>query len=404
MRLLAITAVILPMACSDVSPAAFQAIDSAGVIIATSDCPLWADGHGWTIDSVPLLSIGEVGGDPRYTLDRVFWPQRLTDGRIVVPNTRGGTLKIYNAAGQYVTELGRQGEGPGEFSFIGHVAADPHDTIRVYDVDLNRITIFAPDGRLARTVRIEMTGYYYGVMVGWFANGAFALTRTSDRALSAYRGDWRDTLDLEWHAADGSVIGRAGVWGGVRRFTTPDGRRFVHPFTPRFMAASSRQEAALGDGYGSHVKVVGPCGQLRQVLRWNMAVSELTDAQYREFAATVAALFPEEELPVYLRALAESPETRRVPQYAALLWDALGNLWVRQYDWLQDSNWIDQGYRGTTGPGTWWVFDAEGRWLGSVPTPDRLDVSVIGQDYVLGVHRDSLDVERVRMYRLTRGS
>jgi hypothetical protein len=158
----------VPMACSDVTPAPFHTRDSAGVTILTSDHPLWADGHGWTIESVPLLSIGDVDGDPRYTLDRVLWPQRLTDGRIVAPNTRSGILTIYDAAGQYLTELGGQGEGPGEFLFMGHVTAGVGDTIQVYDADLNRITIFGPDGRLRRTVRIETTGYYYGVMVGWF--------------------------------------------------------------------------------------------------------------------------------------------------------------------------------------------------------------------------------------------
>jgi hypothetical protein len=170
------------------------------------------------------------------------------------------------------------------------------------------------------------------------------------------------------------------------------------------MAASSRQEAALGDGYDNQIEVVGPGGQLRRILRWNMAARELSDLDFREFVDTVVELFPKEQLPVYLRALAESPETRRVPHYAALLWDDLSNLWVRQYNWRRDSNWIGQGYRGTTGAGTWWVFDSRGRWLGSVTTPDRLDLSMIGRDYILGVHRDSLDVERVLMYRLIRGT
>jgi long-subunit acyl-CoA synthetase (AMP-forming) len=52
------------------------------------------------------------------------------------------------------------------------------------------------------------------------------------------------------------------------------------------------------------------------------------------------------------------------------------------------------------GPHRWLVFDTAGSWLGTVDTPARFTLNEIGADYILGVVRDSLDVQYVQMYRL----
>jgi hypothetical protein len=45
-------------------------------------------------------------------------------------------------------------------------------------------------------------------------------------------------------------------------------------------------------------------------------------------------------------------------------------------------------------PEKWWVFDPDGRLLGTVGVPAGLVVLPIGRDRVLGLWRDELDVER----------
>lgn len=382
--------------------ALFDVVDSAGVRIAISNGPLWSDTPAWQIDATPFVSIGEEDGDPRYTLDRVRWPRRLTDGRVIVPNTRSGIVKVYSLAGEYVTQFGRQGEGPGEFRFMARISSDAGDTIRIYDDFLNRITIFMPDGEVVRTVPVEPTGFYYGLLLGWFDDGSFGLAKNIDGANEPPHRDWRDSVSLEWHGPDGSVIAESGVGVGIRRFATSDGRSRVHPFTPRFMAAATSSVVAIGDGYRTELRLLDPRGDLVGMVRWRPPSPRLTSAEFSRFEARVRDLFPEDRLAVFLRALAEAPEPRRVPAYAALLWDELGNLWIRQYDWTTDSNWVGGGYLGSTGPGDWWVFDGEGKWLGTVEVPDGLDVAQIGADYVLAVHKDELDVERVVLHRLSR--
>ena len=50
----------------------------------------------------------------------------------------------------------------------------------------------------------------------------------------------------------------------------------------------------------------------------------------------------------------------------------------------------------------WTVFDAEGRALGFIETPDGLTVFEIGADYLLGRVTDYLGVESVQVWGLER--
>ena len=76
------------------------------------------------------------------------------------------------------------------------------------------------------------------------------------------------------------------------------------------------------------------------------------------------------------------------PAVAALLIDNDGNLWVEEFP-------ID-----STSVGRWWIFDPEGALAAQAKMPEGFRPTDIGSDYVLGVKRDSLDIERVQLHGL----
>ena len=86
----------------------------------------------------------------------------------------------------------------------------------------------------------------------------------------------------------------------------------------------------------------------------------------------------------------EMPRHETYPAYRSIRADREGRIW------LEDS-------RGPGDETRWWtVFSPEGHALGRVRMPDGFTVFEIGSDYVLGLVRDELEVERVRLHRLTR--
>ena len=86
-----------------------------------------------------------------------------------------------------------------------------------------------------------------------------------------------------------------------------------------------------------------------------------------------------------------------MPALRSIQLDAAGNLWVEPYV-----------VPGAESP-PFEVYDPEGVWLGSVAMPPGLRRSSssspslwIGEDYVLGVWVDELEVEYVRLYELVK--
>lgn len=86
------------------------------------------------------------------------------------------------------------------------------------------------------------------------------------------------------------------------------------------------------------------------------------------------------------------PRVPAVPAFAELEVDDAGRLWVRDFamPWQDDR------------PARWNVHDADGRLLGTVEVPADLRVTHIARDAVVGITRDDLDVEHVRVYALRR--
>ena len=54
---------------------------------------------------------------------------------------------------------------------------------------------------------------------------------------------------------------------------------------------------------------------------------------------------------------------------------------------------------GDTGQ-RWTIFNDTGEMLGNPSLPERFVISEVGDDYVLGVWEDELEIEHVRMYEL----
>jgi hypothetical protein len=98
---------------------------------------------------------------------------------------------------------------------------------------------------------------------------------------------------------------------------------------------------------------------------------------------------PPERREAIARDYAERPRLDDLPAFGGnWLLDDERNLWVQEFATVLDT------------AVAWSVFGEDGQWLGNVTMPTAFRPHVIGRDHVLGVWRDSLDVETVRGYPL----
>jgi hypothetical protein len=69
---------------------------------------------------------------------------RTSDGRYIVANVQANRLLLFDAHGQLVRSVGREGEGPGEFREIAALRLGAADTVHVFDNGNLRETIYSP--------------------------------------------------------------------------------------------------------------------------------------------------------------------------------------------------------------------------------------------------------------------
>jgi len=85
----------------------------------------------------------------------VEWPSSAwldSQGRIFLaqPNKRIPPA-VFAPDGRFLTFLGREGEGPGEFRYAAHITTDAHDSIFIADRNPRRLTILGPDLTFVRS-------------------------------------------------------------------------------------------------------------------------------------------------------------------------------------------------------------------------------------------------------------
>jgi hypothetical protein len=354
--------------------AAFEVTDSAGVTIAMSHRPAWGDGEGWRVEAEPALVIGSTEGDPAHVLSSVRRAIRLANGNVAVFDEAAQEVRFFDPSGHHIRTVGRQGQGPGEFR-SGDMGGYRGDSIFVYDMAMRRLTVLDSAGALGRMADTRTVVGQSSWWRGPAGDGGFVLEPSGGPPNRAVDFAWDSTLVFTVSAAL-DVVDTLGPWP----YATADRGRNLVTTVMAYVAPS-------------------PAGFFRGLSdRW--VIDEYT-LDGRHLRSLRRAWEPRPMSPGLRDSLllryGDQENTRmevafheHLPTFSWLRTDAEGNLWVRRY--------ATSSHRDHN---PWDVFDTDGRWLGAVTMPDGLLVVQIGADFVLGVHRDALGVETVRLHRMT---
>lgn len=369
--------------------------DSAGIQIVENTAPLWAEGEGWVLSDEPVLSIGELEGDPDYQLYQVYDGRRLGDGRIVVANAGSSELRFYDGKGRFKGSAGRKGGGPGEFQGLADVWALANDSLLTYDFRNDRISFFDPSGEFLRSFQLQSLtgGKSSPSLVAPFADGSLLISaRTMFFSPQTEGGLRRDSVLYLRCDPAGTLLDTVGWFPGPEWYVKSD---------EGIMAASSRAfgrspvAAASADAFyfGSsdfyEIARYDAEGQLRRLIRRAHESLEVTPQDIENWIEERLADSEDENQRVFWERLyADMPFPETMPAYERLIVDDEGSVWVEDYRRPGDEQ------------PRWTVFDSAGVMLGEVETPPEFQVFQIGSDFVLGRWTDDLDVEHVQLYKL----
>lgn len=373
--------------------------DSSGVSIVENELTRLRD--ACAVSPAPTVSIGVEDGDEEHMLYRVFGATRLTDGTIALVN--GGThqVRFFGGDGQFLRASGRSGQGPGEFTDAFYIHWLPGDTVYVGDYRPFQFLVFAPDGRWVRSVRPTPIYTNSPRSMHVLRDGRMLLAEEEPFQREAANSFRERSLTVAMHAADGSLTDtiarmRNGRWG-----QTMLGPQYpwLFPHFESFAVIAARDERiVLGHASISELRVHRAAAgyPVSLIIRWSAgdrAVrSEDIAAEQTRLTKEYASI-PAEQRAFFVEPLLSDrrPAADSFPAFARLRLGRDGRFWVREYARPQDP-----------AEHRWVAFASDGRFDCRLVTPRFDDVLEFGADYMLVHQRDSLGVERVMQYSLSR--
>jgi hypothetical protein len=369
--------------------------DSADIQIVENAAPLWAEGKSWQLSEQPVLSIGELEGDPNYQLYQVYDARRLSDGRIVVANAGSSELRFYDGKGKFLAAAGQKGGGPGEFQGLADVWALADDSLLTYDFRNDRISFFDPNGDFVRSFQLQTLtgGKSSPSLVAPFTDGSLLISaRTMFFSPQTEGGLRRDSVLYLRCDPAGALIDSVGWFPGPEWYVKSDEGIMAassRAFGRSPVAATFADAFYFGNSDTYEIARYDGNGELQRLIRRTHESLGVTPDDIERWIEERLDDAEDENQRIFWEKLyGDMPFPETMPAYQRLVVDDEGSLWVEEYRRPGD----DQP--------RWTVFDPEGVMLGVVETPPNLEVYQIGSDFVLGRWTDELDVEHVQLYKL----
>jgi len=351
------------------------------------------------------MVVGAENDPETLPLYRVSTALLLPDARVVVVNAGTNELFFFGRGGEHLRTVGREGQGPGEFTWPRWADTLPDGRIVVWDGPAFRTHVFSPTGEFIRTTRLEHSvpaalrtvAEFPGVphVVGLFGDGSLLIKPSYPTSYVTSRVDGNHLLPsaLIRYSASGTPIARVTIAAGDEHAVFR-GSSMPLPFGRRALVAANGDRVFVGSGVNEYrVDVFDANGQHLRAMTRPADLHEVDPADVRLLTARFLSRVVERNRAAAAEELEALELPKHFPVYDALLADAEGNLWVRDFDWPRDDE-----------PQLWTVFSPQGAWLGSVVTPGGLNLTDISADHIVGVVSDDLGVETVRVHRISKPS
>ncbi|TVP59446.1 MAG: hypothetical protein EA351_01530 [Gemmatimonadales bacterium] len=350
----------------------------------------------WEVSDRPALVIGTEAGPPFSVFHDIRGVVTAEDTLVVVADGESRELRIFNSSGDFVEAFGGRGDGPREFRAIDWVDRCGDAAIVVYDLYRRRVTKWDAQGILLDGFNVESTEPSrpaYALSCG--PSEGFAVVGWPD--VLSYRvgqGPYRPDTNVGIVGPDGRLEKVLATVPGSERYRYEsegfsDGPRRLGKTTIARMGAGG---VFVGTGDSYEIEVFRADGGSFTFGKPQESL-EFTREMLEVWQNSLLSRVPPGDRAVARRTLArlEMPET--LPAYADFRFDGLGLLWVARFPVPgQNRNEWD----------VWRISESDGVHIASIQVPRSFQVMEIGFDYLMGVDTDSLGIQRIHRYRLSR--
>jgi hypothetical protein len=330
------------------------------------------------------------------------------DGVVYATQPQESTIRSYDRQGRFLREIGREGEGPGEFDRPGALGWRG-DSLWVQDAGNRRISFFGPDLRYARSVsftgggpmtrdRPNIPGYALadGSVLGyWQAPLSELAGRSVSDVLVRFTeaGEPAGVLDsVELRNLVSAVPTANGFTFGPQPYTDSPIMKVAHDGSSIVIVTRNAAKSAQGAAFG--VRRIDPAGRVLMNRQYpytpvplsSRAADSTLNALSGSLGSSGTARSSEASLRRELRKAVYIPS--HLTPVSSVVLGRDGTIWLR---------------RERTGEPTigWTVLDSAGTKLADLRLPASTLVHYADRSQIWAVEQDSLDVPTLVRYRVT---
>jgi hypothetical protein len=346
----------------------------------------------WRLSDRPLLSLGSRDTAGPALFGKVVGAVRQGSGAVLVADRLNRELRLFSASGELMKVVGRFGAGPGEFRAISSLRRCSADSAFVYDLALRRVSVFDPSAAYVRAIDPGIWSLDGIPPYDFWCNshGTLAVLHRSSEPPRG-PGPRRPQVAITLVAPNGGLVRLGNVPASERYFHGSED--IARPLGKVTSIALGTTVVYVGTGDAFEVSQFSLQGERLGMVRETRSPINVTPAHVTQYISDLhdrrsgpGTLDKKTREAIY-RDL-EYPKT--FPAYSRLIVDPSDNLWIEDYP-----------VPGATDRG-WSVF-SKGRFaIARMRVPSNFEILEIGSDHVLGIWRDDLDVEYVRVYRLAK--
>ena len=354
------------------------------------------------------LRIGQSEGPNEYLFGWINSIVQHPDGTVFISDGQVPAIRRYDAGGTYLHNVGREGQGPGEYQIPWGMQLLPDGNLAVWDPSHRRVTVFDPDGTWVKDFKTDGTQSRF--WVDREGNSYLLRYKQDDEARTWYApqsllkyspdGEPREAIEVPSEEPEAAEVvestreGRLLNFSKQPVFTLTKSGHLVVGSTDDYSFEIREGERVLFDvRHGWKPVVVHP----EEQAQWN-DLQERYARRMREWPSQGITL------PVF------DPVPSTKPAFMDLWSGEDGTIWVRRYAEARERNDLPPPDPDNDGsPLTWWqyptfdVFGSEGVFLGTVELPNDVNILWFHGDYIWTVQGNETDEDVAVRYRIEKG-
>ena len=321
---------------------------------------------------------------------------------------------VVNPGGNFLGQIGRPGEGPGEFRKPEQLDVWPSGQIVVTDPGHFAFQIFGPEGVFERMVRVKVDRSNMADIGAFFRAGTFGARLARD-GVAIYSDGVRKIMRTDLSSDEARIETFVEAWappgteeksGSVAEVTSGGLWGLVPPLVFDALPGGG---IAFSDSSAYAIKITAPSGEVHRVLRRPIDPAPPTDRarqaeKDRELAKLGLSRDPSGRVPpdvlalagvfraAHARAIEDMQFFPEVPVLCALRTTWEGNLWVQR-----------RGEEPEVDRGPIDVLSPTGRYLGTINQRMRMPDEFGPSGLVVFIEKDEFDVPVIVVKRLPPG-